>query len=230
MKLVNSMARREVGLALAFILCAAVAVQGQRYWEFVRAGQANANGLRQYAWKTRTEVRKGGEVQSVQLHLVRHDAGGALQKTLIGGSEPRQIPTRGLRGFIARKKKEDFVEMLDGLGALARSYAALPPGAMQRFIAGAEVTPGAGPGLTLFRLHGRDVLRPGDSVTVWVDALTRRNRRVEVGTTFERQPVRVVSEFRDLPGGPTYLSLSVIDYPSRELVVTTENFDHSRQR
>lgn len=229
MKLLKMVARREAWWALAFTVLASATAAGQQYWEFVRAGQANAEALRQYGWKSRTEVSKGGETKSSQLHLVRHGADGTLQQTLIGGSAPQKIPTRGLRGLIARKKKESFVEMLEGLGALAKSYGALPPEKGQRFIARAEITAGMNVHPGLIRLDGRDVLQPGDSMTLWVDALTRRHRKVEVETTFEGRPVRLVSEFRDLAEGPTYMARSVIEYPSRELVVTTENFDHLRE-
>src|SRR5581483_5485634 len=47
--------------------------------------QANEQALRQYTWKSRTEVRVGGEVKSILLEMVRYDANGQLQKTPIGG-------------------------------------------------------------------------------------------------------------------------------------------------
>jgi hypothetical protein len=215
--------------ALALVLTASAVASGQKYWEFVRAGQSNADALRGYTWKSRTEVQKGGETKSVKVQLVGHDAGGAERRTVLSESA-QKIPTFGLRGLIARKKKEDFVELLGELSALAKSYGALPPAKMQQFIAGAAVTPGVSAQQGLFRLDGRDVLRPGDTMTLWVDALTRRHRRVEVETTFEGEPVRLVSEFADLPGGPTYMARSVLAYPSRELVVLTENYDHVRAR
>ena len=67
-------------------------------------------------------------------------------------------------------------------------------------------------------------------MTVWLDAATRRQRKVEVQTTFKGKPVRIVSEFKDLDGGPTYLARTAVDYPSSELAVVTENFDHERAR
>jgi hypothetical protein len=67
-------------------------------------------------------------------------------------------------------------------------------------------------------------------MTIWVDAATRRQRRVEVQTTFDGKPVRVVSEFKDLTDGPTYMARTVVDYPSEELTISTENFDHLRER
>jgi hypothetical protein len=221
--------RRGVGLALAFTLLACASASAQQNKQFAQAQQENAKRLRQYSWKSRTEVRKGGETKSTQLHLVRHDADGNVRQTLVSSTSP-QIPTRGLRGFIAKKKKEDFVELLDGLKAVAKSYGALPPEKMQRFMAGATVTPEKQGRWSLVRLQGRDVLQPGDSMTVWLDAATRRQRRVEVQTTLKGKLVRVVSEFKDLAEGPTYLARSAVDYPSSELSVVTENFDHERAR
>ena len=208
---------RGVGLALAFTLLACVAVAGQQQGaKFAEGQQENAKKLRQYSWKSRTEVRKGGETKSTQLHLVRYDPEGAVQQTLISQTS-QQIPTRGLRGFIAKKKKEDFLETLDGLRAVAKSYGSLAP----------EKTAER---RNLIRVEGRDVLQPGDSMTVWLDAATRRQRRVEIQTTFDNKPLRIVSEFQDLTDGPTHVARSVVEYPSRELSIITDNFDYERAR
>jgi hypothetical protein len=223
----NRLWRRGVGLALAFTLLAGVAAQARQDKQFAQAQQENAKKLRQYSWKSRAEVRKGGETKSTQLYLVRYDADGAVQQTLVSNTA-QQIPTRGLRGFVAKKKKEEFVELLDGLRAVAKSYGGLPAERMQRFMAGAAVTTEKTARGSLVRLQGRDVLQPGDSMTVWLDAATRRQRKVEVQTTLQGRPVRIVSEFRDLVEGPTHLARSVVEYPSRELAITTENFDYAR--
>ena len=219
------MGLRGAGLAMVIMLAACAAASARQGGNFAQAQQENAKRLRQYSWKSRAEVRKGGETKSTQLYLMRYDVEGNVQQTLVGGTS-QQIPTRGLRGMIARKKKEDFVEMLDGLTAVAKSYAVLPPEKMRRFMSGAAVTPEKTAGQALIRLQGRDVLQPGDSMTVWLDAATRRQRRVEVQTTYDGESVRIVSEFRDLPDGPTYAARSVVEYPSKELTVTTENFDY----
>jgi hypothetical protein len=205
-------------------------VPGQTEQRFAQAQQENAQRLRQYSWKSRREIRKDGETKSVQLYLVRYDVDGAQQQTPAGGTPPPQLPTRGLRGLIAKKKKENFVELLEGLGALAKAYGALPPGKMQQFMANATVAPDMNARQSLLRVEGRDVLQPGDAMSIWVDAVTRRQRRVEIQTTFDRKPVRIVSEFQDLPDGPTYLARSVVDYPDQELTITTDNFDYTRER
>jgi hypothetical protein len=223
----NILGRRGVGLALAFTLLACVAAQARQEQKFAQAQQENAKRLRQYSWKSRTEVRKDGETKSTQMYLLQYDADGAVQQTLVSSTSPK-LPTRGLRGFVAKKKKEEFVELLDGLRAVAKSYGGLAPEKMQRFMAGASVTPEQTARGNLVRLQGRDVLQPGDSMIVWLDAATRRQRRVEVETTFKGKPVRIVSEFQDLTDGPTYVARAVVEYPSRELTITTENFDYTR--
>lgn len=196
--------------------------------QLARAQQENARALRRYTWKSRTEVRKGGETKSVRLALVRYGADGALQETPLSATPPPDLPSRGIRGLIARKKRDDFVETLASLRALAGSYGELTPDRMQSFISGATLTPEVTARDRLVRLQADSVLRPGDSMTLWVDATTRRQRKAEIRTTLDGKPVRVVSEFRDLPQGPTYAARSVVEYPDKGITLITENFDHER--
>jgi hypothetical protein len=226
----NQTVRRGIQLGMAVLLVTAVAFPAQMDHNFAQAQQQNAQALRQYTWKSRTELRKGGETRNVQLALMRYDSYGTLQKTPISSTPQQQLPTRGLRGLIAQKKKENFMETLDSLSALAKSYGELSPDTMQRFVATAIVTPEMGQQQKLFRISGSNLLQPGDSMIVWVDAVKRQQRRVEIQTTLDRKPVRIVSDFRDLPMGPTYMANSVVDYPSEGLTLITENFDYERGR
>jgi hypothetical protein len=204
-------ARCQLMLLVAITLIVSRSAPGQQT-KFAQAQQENARALRQYHWNSRTEVRKGGETKSTKLYLMRYAVDGTLQQTLIN-EESQKIPTRGLRGLIARKKKEDFVELLDNLGTLAKSYGNLSADRMQRFMASATTTTETTSQSRLIRIEGRDVLLPGDSMTVWVDAATRRQRRIEVRTTFDGKPLSIV-----------------IDYPDKELTVITDNFDYRRER
>jgi hypothetical protein len=213
---------------VVIVLLATVAVSSQMDKKFAQAQQENAQALRQYTWKSRTEIQKGGETKNVQVNLMRYGANGALEQTLVSSTPRHNLPTRGIRGLIAQKKKEDFMERLDSLAMLAKSYGELPPAEMQRFMAAATVMPEMRSEQKLLRISGGNVLQPGDSMTLWIDAVTRRLRRVEVQTTLERKPVRVVSDFQDLPAGPTFTARSVVDYASKELTLITENFDYER--
>jgi hypothetical protein len=217
---------RGIQSGMAILLATTVAISSQMDQKLAQAQKQNAQALRQYTWKSRTEIRKGGETKNVQLALHRYDINGMLQKTTVSSTPQQQLPTRGIRGLIAQKKKEDFMETLEGLGALARSYAELSPDAMQRFMGTASVTPEMNPQQKLLRVSGGNILQPGDSMTVWLDAVSRKQRRVEIHTTLDRKPVKIVSDFQDLPAGPSYMARSVVEYPSADLSLITENFDY----
>jgi len=109
---------------------------------------------------------------------------------------------------------------------LANAYGELPPEKMQEFMKTAKATLETNAPQPLLRLESTNVLQPGDSMTIWLDANTRRQRRVEINSTFDEKPMRIVTEFRDLPNGPTYMARSVVDYPRAELTLTMENFDY----
>jgi hypothetical protein len=208
-----------------------IAISAQTDQNFAQIQRQNAEELKQYSWKSRTEVKKAGDTKNVQLNLMRYDVQGVLQKTPISSTPQQQLPTHGLRGRIAQKKKGDFIEMLETLASLARSYGELSPEKSQRFMASTVVVPEtSAQQQKLLRIKGNDVLQPGDSMTVWVDAATRMMRKVEIQTALEKKLVRIVSDFQNLPQGPTYMARSVIEYPGEELTVITENFDYERVR
>ena len=224
----NFTMRRGIAMGAVTLLLTGIALSSQMDQKFPQFQQQNARALKQYKWKSRMEIQKGGEVRSVKLNLLSYDVDGTLRKTLISSTPEPELPTRGIRGRIAQKKKESFLETLDSLGALAKSYSELPSREMQRFMSTAIVTPEIGPNRKLLRIKGGDVLQPGDSMTLWVDAVTRRLRKIEIQAALERKPVSVVSDFQDLPQGPTYTARSVVDYRSMELILITENFDYER--
>ncbi|HXC70566.1 MAG TPA: hypothetical protein VN644_11350 [Pyrinomonadaceae bacterium] len=212
-------------VALAIMLCAGSLAYGQQEQKFAQAQKQNAQALRQYTWKSRSQVRKDGDVKSTKIFLTRYASDGTQVQVLLEEDSAR-LPKFGLRGMIARKKKEEAAQLIEALQKLAKSYGELPPAKMQEFMGRATATLETNAPQPLLRLEASDVLQPNDSMTVWVDANTRRQRRIEINSSCDAKPVRIVSEFRDLPGGPTYMARSVVDYPHEELTLTVENFDH----
>jgi hypothetical protein len=189
------------------------------------AAQANALSLRQYEWKLRTEVQRKGETKNVQVVSVKFDGNGQKQTTVISKSPEPDLPKFGFRKAVAEKKVAEFRETVQRLGDLARSYGELSPERMQRFMGSASVTPEA----TLIRAEGRDVLQAGDSMTVWTDAASRKQRRVRIQTVFDKKPVVIISEFQDLPqGGPTFMAVSRVNYDDGAVVIITQNYDHQK--
>jgi hypothetical protein len=98
---------------------------------------------------------------------------------------------------------------------------------MQRFMTNASITQELTARQKLVRIEGRDVLQPGDSMSIFLDAVSRQQRRVEIQTSLEGKLVRIVSEFQDLPQGPTFMARSQVSYGSNSIVIITENFDYN---
>jgi hypothetical protein len=213
---------RVMGLAIMFCSWNAAYAQDQK---FALAAKQNAMALQQYTWKSQTQIRKDGDVKATKLYSSRYAADGTIVQLLLQ-EESAKLPKFGIRGMVARKKKADAQELIEALQRLAKSYGELPPAKMQEFMKTAKATLETNAPEPLLRLESTNVLQPGDSMIVWIDANTRRQRRVEINSSFDEKPVRIVTEFRDLPNGPTYVARSVVDYPREELTLTMENFDY----
>jgi hypothetical protein len=207
---------KNIYIALAIMLCS---------WSLAFAQNQNAIALQQYTWKSQTQIRKEGEVKATKLYSSRYAADGTVVQLLIE-EHSASLPKFGIRGMVAKKKKEDAQQLIEALQRLAKSYGELPPAKMQEFMKTAKSTLETNAPQPLLRLESAGVLQPGDSMIVWIDANTRRQRRVEINSTFDEKSVRIVTEFRDLPNGPTYVARSVVDYPREELTLTMENFDY----
>lgn len=211
-----------IGLAIMFCSWTTAYAQDQK---FAIAAKQNAAALQQYTWKSQTQIRKEGDVKATKLYSNRYAADGTVVQLLLE-EESARLPKFGIRGMVAKKKKEDAQRLIEALQSLAKSYGELPPAKMQEFMKTATATLVTNVPEPLLRLESTNVLQRGDSMIVWLDANTRRQRRVEINSTFDEKPVRIVTEFRDLPNGPTYMARSVVDYPREELTLTMENFDY----
>jgi hypothetical protein len=127
-----------------------------------------------------------------------------------------------LRGLIAKNKKKDFMKKIEDLRYLVKSYS--EPETMQRFMAAAKVSPEQ----NLVRLKAYDVIQSGDSMTIWLDMISKKQRRVEIQTVMDDKPVQIVSEFQDIsPNGPTYMARNQVNYSGTSLVIITQNFDYT---
>jgi hypothetical protein len=205
---------------------------GSPHTEFVRAQQANAAALREYTWKSRTELSLKGDVKFVTLEQVRFDLDGRRQKTRIGGSpepsedrfDPRAPRVGPVRRIVAAKKKEEFKDLLQDLAALAESYAHPPLETLHAFARQAARTKTIEAGLV--RVQGRNLIVTGDSMIVWIDPSTSLIRRAEIDTMREGERVEMAVDYRSLANGLTYQARTLLRYPHRQMSLTVETYDH----
>lgn len=231
--MIETIRNRTGATALLLGIAVATAMAGQQQ-EFAAAQKANHAALRQYAWKSRTALKRAGEVKQVRLEDVRYDLDGDLQRTVIGGEPAAEDgpsgpgPAGRIKARIAARKREAVKDMLAELAALAESYAHAGPERMRGFLAGAAISKGEGIESGTLRIRGRDVVAIGDEMTAWIDPTSYALRRVSITTTHNAHPLTIVVDYRTLDSGLTYPARSTLAYPAKSLEVVVDTFDYAR--
>src|ERR1041385_3538875 len=118
---------------LLTLICSWSMAQGQQpqAQKLAQAMKQNQIALQQYTWKSQTQIRKEGEIKATKLFSNRYSANGEVVQLLIE-EQSTKLPKFGIRGMVAKKKKEEAMELIDALQRFAKSYAELPPAKMQR--------------------------------------------------------------------------------------------------
>lgn len=209
-----------IGIGIAIVMLSGLTIAAQTGASFIAGRQQNDTLLRNYEWKSRTTVQKDGEVKNDQLFLMSYDENGNPLKVTLAKTPEMNLPG-GLRGVIAKKKKEEFISTLTEMEGLAKAYGDLSAQQMKNFMRTARVTREE----KLMRLEGSNLLQSGDLMALWIDPISQRQCRVEVLTTLDHKQLKIVTEFHTLPDGPTYLARSQVALNSSGILIITENFD-----
>ena len=187
--------------------------------------QEDLEQLKSYSWKSRTEITVEGETRELSLFQMRHDVDGKLQRTPIG--DDTGGPSRKRRQTKIETKAAKFIE---DLRALIPSYTRFTPKQMHSVYGDAKVFPAEGEAAGQLRVQIRGVVRPGDLMYIWADSFDHQLRKLEINTSLDGQPVKVITEYRDLEDGPTHPVRTTVrtELKRKPTVITTENFDYVR--
>ena len=77
-------------------------------------------------------------------------------------------------------------------------------------------------------MMGRNVVAPGDSLSVWTDAETRQTRKIVVETVFQGDTVDFTATFKTLSSGLTYMAYAEVNVPTKQMTLQVQNFDYNR--
>jgi hypothetical protein len=225
--------RLKPGLALFALLLAGDLIettaraqaQGDTKEKFAQTQKQNAALLRQYGWTSRTELKLKGETKTVKTESVHYDSSGQLQKTEVESTPQAQTQGGGrVKQKVVEKKKDEFADLLKGLGKLAQYYAHLTPEQMQQLAQSATLSSDQG----AVELQASYVVIKDDHVAVWVDPSTFLIRQVKIDTTYIENPVNLAVTFQQLPQGPNYPAQVALTYPKKEIQVLIQNSNYQR--
>ncbi len=192
--------------------------------QVVQSRAQNAALLKQFTWNERLDFLVNGEQKDLRIDLVNIGPDGKLQRTVLN-DQSASLPGGFFRRKIAEKEREDVEKYLKGLGQLLHQYTLPTPGAVMNFLDAATPVP-SGPGQLM--ITGQGVVQPGDSLTVYVDAATRRTKRIVVSSAFQGDPVSLTATFATLPEGLNYPAYAEVIVPAKGYDLQVQNFNFQR--
>ena len=200
------------------------ALRAQIAEKVTAARQANAAAMQQYTWDQRTELLEDGTVKDTRVEMVNW-VNGAYQKSLVSNQGP-SLPRFGIRKRIAEAKQKEMQEYMSGLKNQLQQYTMGTSPQLLAFFNKAAVS---GPDATgLVALSGGSVVMPGDSMTVWVNAATKKTVKAFVATNYQGQAVTMNATLNTLPTGLDYVSFADIQIPGKQMEVQVSNFNYNK--
>jgi hypothetical protein len=211
------------GLVLALSHALSASAPRARLIAVMNTLRENAEALRGFEWKARTEIKVEGELRELRLVRVSYPEEGLAAET------PIPIDTASTDRL--RKLRKKFRAFYDELQALTRSYVELEPQKIERALEGAYAWEGQGEQGDRLHIQARSVIRKGDKLDLWIDDATNHPLRLEVLTSLEGEGVRLTTEFRRLEDGPSYAAWTRVESELKEkkLVARTEQFEVARR-
>ena len=149
-----------------------------------------------------------------------------FRRGIDGLARLRPLPFGFLRRAIDEHKKKELEEYLTGLRSLLEQYTLSSAGKVLDFMNQATIS---GPDASgLLQMTGYNVVMPGDTFSVWIDARTRQTRRVHAGTFFQGNAVSLSATFKTLTSGLTHMAYGEVIVPAKQLSVQVQDFDYNR--
>jgi hypothetical protein len=188
--------------------------------------QESQTKIRQYEWIETTIISLKGEEKGRTQKRCYYGADGKLQKLPVGGPPTAQPPpaSGGRRGRVKAKvvenKKDDMKDYMERATALVQQYVPPQPSDSQRAKDAGKVTakPG-GPGLV--RLEFPDYLKPGDRLSIDVDAAANQLRGLTVASYLDQaeDAVTLAVQLGTLADGTSYTAQTTLDAAAKNIRV-----------
>ena len=214
-----------LGLPHAARAQSSLAAEANRAVRITEARRANAALMHQYTWDCRTEIIEQGMVKDTRIDLVNYGWNGQLQRTLLN-DQSAPLPRGFLRRAIAEQERQKMETYLTGLRSILDQYTLPTAGKILDFMTSARTT---GPDAAeLFQMSGNNVVSPGDSLTLWMNAATKHVARMQVNTAFQGDTVQLNATFSTLPSGLNYVAYAEATVPNKQLSVQVQNFNYTR--
>jgi len=188
----------------------------------------NSEKLKQYTFKQKAEVYLKGELKKTSVSQIHFDSNG--ERVAIPLEASPAADTQQRRGRIGRRiaeeKKDEMKEYLERLTGLMGQY--LPP-TEDRVKAAVPAAQFSHPDPGTAEVTFPDYLKPGDSMTVALNAAEKRIAQISVKSSLDSDPVSIVVNFSQLPDGTNYPAITSLQSEAKGIELRLSTYDYQPQ-
>ncbi len=195
--------------------------------------QESQTKLRRYEWTETTIISLKGEEKNRTQKRCYYGVDGKLQKVPIGTAAPAQQPPAGggrrgrVKAEVVENKKEEMKDYMERAAALIQQYVPPKPADIQRAKDAGKVT--ANPASAgLVRLEFPDYVKPGDRLSIDVDAAANQLRGLTVASYLDQaeDAVALAVQLGTLADGTSYTAQTTLDAAAKKIRVVIQNAGH----
>ncbi len=191
--------------------------------------------IRQYEWVETTTISLKGEEKARKQNRCYYGADGKVQKIPIADAAPQKAAPSGgggrrggrVKEKVIENKKDEMKEYMERAAALVQRYVPPQPADLQRARDAGKVTASpAGSGLV--RLELPDYLKPGDRLSIDVDAAANQLRGLTVASYLDQadDAVALAVQLGTLADGTSYTAQTTLDATAKKIRVVIQNVGH----
>ena len=228
----QQMARAAVGALITIVVlgCTFAFAQNPQLEEklmaFKQSQAANKQKLAQYTWTETETIAIKGDVKDTKVYQVQM-VNGQQQKTEVSNQAAQQSGREGrLKERVVDKKKAEYQEYGQSIGALAKQYTTPNPDALMKAKQAGNVSlvPGGGTASIVIKNY----VKQGDSVTFTLDPQAKALQSLAVDSYLSdpSDAVKISAQFAKLPDGTNHVASTLINGVSKELTVNDVNSNY----
>jgi len=208
-------------------LCVAQNPQLEEKIAALKQNQAmNKQKLAQYTWTETETISIKGNVKDTKVYQVQM-VNGQQQKTEVSNQQAQQGGRQGrVKEHVVEKKKEEYQEYGQQIGALAKQYTTPDPDRLMQAKQAGNVS--LQPGGSTVALIIKNYVKQGDSVTFTLDPQSKQLQNVRVASYLNdpKDAVTISAEFAQLPDGTNHTASTLINGVSKQLTVNDVNSNY----
>ena len=218
--------------ALIALGCSGALAQGpemeQKLIAIKQAQTLNKQKLAQYTWQETQTISIKGDVKDTKVYQVQVGPDGKQQKTEIGDQQAQSGGRQGrVKERVVAKKKEEYQQYGEDIGALAKQYTSPNPEALMQAKQQGNISLQLGGNGTV-NLVIKNYMKPNDSMTMTIDGQTKSPVSVQVSSYLSdpKDAVKISANFARLGDGTNHVANTTIDGVSKQLTVNQQNSNY----